>query len=49
MAQDRITGGKVTDPVTRDLIRQLLESLAAWTNRLRQGGAKQEERAKWVA
>lgn len=45
-AQDRIRDGKVTDPVTRDLIRQLLEGLAAWTTRLRFGLASGEERKK---
>jgi chromate reductase len=50
-ALDRIKDGKVTDPVTRDLIKQLLEGLVVWAARLRQGqgGAKQEERSKWVA
>jgi len=48
-AQDRITDGKVTDPMTRDLIGQLLEGLVAWTNRLRHGIARLEEREKWVA
>ena len=47
-AQERIKDGKVTDPVTRDLVKQLLEGLVAWTNRLRHGGLE-EKRAKWVA
>ena len=44
-AQERIKDGKVTDPVTRHLITELLEGLVAWTNRLRHGIAA-EERAK---
>jgi len=47
-AQERIKDGTVTDPVTRELIRQLLEGLVAWTNRLRHG-IVQEEGAKKVA
>jgi chromate reductase len=47
-AQERIKDGKVTDPVTRDLIKQLLEGLVAWTVRL-QHGVLAEKRARWVA
>jgi chromate reductase, NAD(P)H dehydrogenase (quinone) len=37
-AKEKIdAAGKVTDGKTRDLIRQLLESLVAWTLRLRKG------------
>ncbi len=48
-AKDRIKDGKVTDPMTRDLIKQMLEGLVAWTIRLRQGIAHEEKRPKQVA
>jgi len=47
-AQERIKDGKVTDPVTRELIKQLLDGLVAWAMRLRHGVA-QEEAAKKAA
>ncbi|HJV35847.1 NAD(P)H-dependent oxidoreductase [Geomonas sp.] len=38
LAQDKIDAqGKVTDPGTRERIGELVKSLAAWTQRLRQG------------
>ncbi len=43
-AQDRIKDGKVTDQMTRDLIKQLLEGLVTWATRLQRGMAAQEER-----
>ena len=42
-AQDRIKDGKVIDPMTRDLIRQLLEGLVTWAMRLRRGAAELKE------
>jgi len=41
-AQDRIKDGKLTDQTSRDLIRELLEALVAWTNRLRRGAASDD-------
>lgn len=38
-AQDRIKNGKVVDQKTRDFIRQLLEGLVNWANRLQFGKA----------
>ncbi len=43
LAQERITDGIVTDKTTRELIRQLLDSLVIWSYRLEQGEEKQEE------
>jgi chromate reductase len=48
-AQDRIKDGKVTDPVTRELIRELLEGLVSWAVRLRLGASLQEDRSGKVA
>ena len=45
-AQERIQDGIVTDQVTRDLIRQLLDSLVIWTYRLEQGTEQQAELLK---
>lgn len=36
-AQERIVDGKVTDPMTRDLVRELLEELVIWSMRLKTG------------
>lgn len=41
-AQDRITDGRLVDPKTRDLIKQLLEGLVQWAVRLRHGPSSQE-------
>ena len=48
-AADRIKDGKVTDPVTRDLIKELLEGLVEWATRLRLGKVRQEERVQKAA
>jgi hypothetical protein len=38
-AEDKIKDGKVIDPMTRDLIKQLLEGLVIWAMRLQRGVA----------
>jgi chromate reductase, NAD(P)H dehydrogenase (quinone) len=48
-APDKIKDGKVTDPVTRDLIKELLEGLVEWATRLRLGKIRQEERPQKAA
>lgn len=45
-AQDRIQDGIVTDQMTRDLIRQLLDSLVIWAYRLEQGTEQQAQLLK---
>jgi chromate reductase, NAD(P)H dehydrogenase (quinone) len=41
-AQDRFKDGQLTDQTTRDLVRQLLEALVAWTNRLWRGAVSND-------
>ena len=45
-AQERIKDGKLVDQMSRDLIKQLLESLVIWAYRLEQGTVKQQEMLK---
>lgn len=48
-ARDRIKDGKVTDQMTRDLIRQLGEGLVKWAIRLQRGLEEQERQFKKAA
>ncbi len=48
-ARDRIKDGKVTDQMTRDLIRQLVEGLVKWAIRLQRGLEEQERQFKKAA
>lgn len=48
-AQDRIRNGVLTDAVSCDLIAQLLQSLASWTERLGRPGVPQPESLKKTA
>lgn len=48
-ARDRIKDGKVTDQMTRDLIRRLVEGLVKWAIRLQRGLEEQERQFKKAA